>query len=366
LLELIGPWVFGSAMFTVLIIGAEYLFKVTQYVVRGAPMGMIAELSLLIVPGVLVKTFAMATLLSGLLAFGRLSGDSEIVALRAAGASIYRIVAPVAVFSIVVAVVAFVVDETVVPFAARRGDALIAAIEKRLDPNKMTPNSQGIPDAKGNLVGLISWRDFDQADGILRDATITYYGKGDAPQALLYANRLKFSKDIGLDHGWSVQGGGFFMTGDGRNYIALKDNAWPPGVQRLPLTTEDIIASLTKNNDVLSMAQIGAQIEAMRHDPKHLPSQLANLEYGYWNKVALPLAAVIYGLLGAPLGIRTGRQSSAAGFALAVAIIFAYVTLANFLNVYATGGLLPPVVASFTPLVIGLIASIVIMWRRNH
>ena len=63
----------------------------------------------------------MAMLLAGLLAYGRLSGDSEIVALRAAGASIARIVAPAGLMAILVAVVAFAVDETMVPWAASTG-----------------------------------------------------------------------------------------------------------------------------------------------------------------------------------------------------------------------------------------------------
>ena len=88
-------------------------------------------------------------------------------------------------------------------------------------------------------------------------------------------------------------------------------------------------------------------------------------EFGYWNKIALPLATFVYGMLGAPLGIRRNRTSAAAGFAVAVAIIAAYITLINVLNVYSQGGMIPPVVASFAPIVIGLIAAAVIIRHRN-
>jgi lipopolysaccharide export system permease protein len=70
-------------------------------------------------------------------------------------------------------------------------------------------------------------------------------------------------------------------------------------------------------------------------------------------------------LLGAPLGIRNVRTGAATGFALSIAIIFGYILLANVMSVWAQGGAIPAYVASFTPLVIGLVAAGVIIWRRN-
>jgi lipopolysaccharide export LptBFGC system permease protein LptF len=50
---------------------------------------------------------------------------------------------------------------------------------------------------------------------------------------------------------------------------------------------------------------------------------------------------------------------------MAVGIIFAYDMLANMLNTFAEGGVIPPYVASFTPLVVGALCALVIMKRRN-
>ena len=56
---------------------------------------------------------------------------------------------------------------------------------------------------------------------------------------------------------------------------------------------------------------------------------------------------------------------TAAGFALAVGIIFGYMMLSQFMNVWAQGGFIPAYAASFAPVVLGFIASWIIMWRRN-
>ncbi len=50
------------------------------------------------------------------------------------------------------------------------------------------------------------------------------------------------------------------------------------------------------------MPQTKASIEKLQKDPKVNPGTIANLWYGYYNKVSLPLATIIFALVGAPLG----------------------------------------------------------------
>ncbi len=107
--ELVGPWLFGVAMFSgPPCCGLHFLFTLTNLLRSGVAFGTVVKVGALLMPSVFVKTFAMAMLLAGLLGFGRLSGDSEIIALRAGGASIVRMIAPVAVMALLVAMPAFV------------------------------------------------------------------------------------------------------------------------------------------------------------------------------------------------------------------------------------------------------------------
>lgn len=363
--ELIGPWCFGVAMFTVLIVAASFLFQASDYIVQGIPLSMVAQYMLLILPGIMVKTFAMAVLLATLLSFGRLSSDSEIVAIRAAGVSVYRIMLPVAVFSLGVAAVAFVVDEELVPSAAMRTLQLQSEIAKTLDTSSLRPTSYPIM-RKGVLVGQLVARDFNIRTGTLQGATIVSYSKDGPVEWVMDATSMKFDPKAFKDGGgWTLTGGATLTKMTGEQTISLDDRAWPEEVPRLNATPDQLLTDNVKNMDVWNMGGLQREIakEKMSREPRQ--TKISNYEYFYWNKIALPLAALIYGLLGAPLGIRNQRTGTATGFALSIAIIFAYVTLANMLNVYAMGGLLPPYVASFTPIVIGLVCSVVIMWRRN-
>jgi len=364
--ELIGPYIFGVAMFTVLILAATYLFRLTGFLVAGVPILTIVELFALFTPGILVKTFAMAMLLAGLLAFGRLSNDAEIIALRAAGANMARIMRPVAIFSLVVAGVAFGVDETLVPWAAQKSEALGVAIATKLDPSKMTPTSEPIVQ-NGKVLGMVVARNLNTTTDTLLGATVLIYNPDGTNAWVLWAKELKFNPALASSTGggWRIVGGATLQSGDGSTFTRINDRAWPPDIPHPNFSIQDLLADQLNNLDVLSMKGIQTEIARLKKDKTASKSQIANLQYGYWNKIALPFAAFIYGILGAPLGIRNSRSSTAGGFALAVAIIFGYVTIANLLSVYAQGGLLPAWAASFAPLVVGIAASAWIIRSRN-
>jgi len=364
--ELVGPWVFGVAMFTSLLSAALFLNKFSSFLVQGVPIGTILKLTSLMLPGLLVKTFAMAMLLASLLAYGRLSGDSEIVALRAAGTSIGRIVAPAGAMAILVACLAFAVDETIVPWAASTGTNMMKEIAKKLDPSHIQTISVPIT-SEGKTVGVVVARAFDPVRNAFESATVVTFNKDWSNSNYLNIAELVWDpSNPSARQGWRVQGGGMYVRSDGYA-MKIDDKAWPrlTGIAAPSESPQDIKVRQLTDLDVLSMRQIQEQIKSMRKEKDYPRDTVANLEFGYWNKIALPLATFVYGMLGAPLGIRRNRTSAAAGFALAIAIIFAYITLINFLNVYSEGGVIPPVVASFTPIVLGLVAAGVIIRLRN-
>jgi lipopolysaccharide export system permease protein len=336
-----------------------YLFKMTDYIVSGIPVFDIVKLTFLFLPGVMVKTFSMAVLLAALLAFGRLSSDSEIVALRAAGASIARAMLPVGFLGFIVACLAFAVNETVVPWAAYQAFAMKGDIEKKLSM-RSEPIFHVVNDPKdGKVIAMISALDFNLQERSLREVWVHMYEKNGEPSWSLHASRLKFTSA----EDWSVEGEAKLFDYNLKYPITVK-NIYPAEVTKPP-KLEDIAAKMVRDLDSFSMGQMQERIRLAKKMPTFPASQIRNLEYGYWNKLALPLSAVIFGLVGAPLGIRNHRTGAAAGFWLSVIIIFGYMMTANFMAQFALGGKIPPWAASFTPLVIGVVVAAFAIHRKN-
>lgn len=360
--ELFGPWLFGVGLFSALLMAATYLGRLVGFIVDQAPANLVGQLVLLLMPAILVKTFTMAVLLAALLAFGRLSSDSEIVALKAAGASIYRIVRPVAMFSLLIGIITFWFNEQIVPTAAAKSLAITKEIIALKGGGKANqPLARPYVDG-GKLRFFINALNVNPASQALQGVTILSYDEKGKPSWTLMAKEMQF--DPTQPQKWRIEGGGELVSPDYSQFINV-DQAWPSQIPTLADSFAEITADRADEFDALSMAQLRKAIVFHRQKGDWTKSIVANAEYFYWNKLAVPFAAFVFGTLGAVLGIRNHRTGTAAGFALAVGIIFGYMMLANFMNIWAQGGFLPAYAASFAPISVGLIASLIIMWRRN-
>lgn len=357
--EVFGPWAFGVAIFTVLIMAGTFLYTFTRMLSEGVPPILVIRLAALYLPGILAKTFSMAMLLGTLLAFGRLSGDSEIVALRASGVSVMRMMVPIAAFGLAVSLATYLATDYVVPAASYQATSLQAEIVKSADSSRARPTSQPIYE-KGQLRGQLNARDFNLIDQTLSDVTIVTFNKSGKAETLFVAPKLVFN---GLDS-WEARGKCTLYILSSKMELTMED-AWPADAVRPTATPRDLVARSLTDLDSFSSWELAEQIEKLRQDPNAPKDQIVNLEFGYWNKFAVPLAALVFGLVGAPLGIRNHRAGTATGFWLSVIIIFGYMLVTNAMSIMAQGGAIPAWVASFGPILGGTIVAVQLIRTKN-
>ncbi len=347
-------------IFTILISAGSFLFELTSLLADGVSPVTVTYLAALLIPGVVVKTFPMAMLLAALLAFGSLSGNSEIVALRAAGAGVVRMMIPVVAMGTAVALLAFMCDELIVPDFSRRALEVRAGIELKRGKRKDQNTSQPIMDG-GRLAGYLIARDFRISDQTLLDADIINYDRDGQAASLFHVDKLIFTD---LKH-WRIEGKATLHSLNDGSKVELKDGAWPSGFRPLDIPINDLITRTLRDLDAQSMSQMKQSIDRMKAEANPDQSQIANLEFGYWNKVTVPLAALVFALVGAPLGIRSHRTGVATGFWLSVVIIFGYFMLTNAMSILARGGRFSPFAASFLPIAIGLGVGVYLVQKRN-
>ncbi|HPN81922.1 MAG TPA: LptF/LptG family permease, partial [Spirochaetota bacterium] len=118
--SLIPNYFTGLAFFTVILLVNE-VFRMVKYVVeRNIPFGRVSQLFIFTVPYVLALTIPMAVVIASILTFGRMSSESEVVALRGSGISLMRILWPNLFFGIILFGVAMLFYDTVLPWGNTR------------------------------------------------------------------------------------------------------------------------------------------------------------------------------------------------------------------------------------------------------
>ena len=126
--EHIGPFIFGLSIITLFLLLNLVFRELGSIISRGLNISVIAEFILLNMAWMLALSVPMAVLIATLMAFGRLSGDGEITAMKAGGVSIVTILKPVFLASILLALFLLWFNNHVLPDANYRTKLLSSDI----------------------------------------------------------------------------------------------------------------------------------------------------------------------------------------------------------------------------------------------
>ena len=105
LTEMLPPFLFGIGAFLAVLVGVQLLYEMLRLIYQqGFPAWAAVRIFFLELPAVITLTFPMATIFGSLMAVARLSGEGELVAMRAGGISIMRIGRPIIIASFLVSI----------------------------------------------------------------------------------------------------------------------------------------------------------------------------------------------------------------------------------------------------------------------
>jgi len=129
--ELIAPFLASLFGITFLFV-VDFLVKILDSVLsKGLPTSTVIEIFVLNLAWMLSLSIPMAVLVASLMAFGRLSGDQEITACKAAGISPLSLMRPVLIVSLLVSVLMIVFNNWVLPEANHRSVELMSAVSRK-------------------------------------------------------------------------------------------------------------------------------------------------------------------------------------------------------------------------------------------
>ena len=129
--ELIGPFLAALFGITFLFV-VDFLVKILDNVLsKGLPTSTVLEIFALNLAWMLSLSIPMAVLVASLMAFGRLSGDQEITACKAAGISPLSLMRPVLLVAFLISLLMVIFNNWVLPEANHRSVELMNAVSRK-------------------------------------------------------------------------------------------------------------------------------------------------------------------------------------------------------------------------------------------
>ncbi len=337
--EVAGPFLLGLSGLTCIFLVNQLMRLSDLFVGRGVGLGTLAQVLGVLLPPFLLITLPAAVLLSGLVAFSRLSADSEFIAMRASGLSFLRLMRPVMVFAALIAIVALALGLWAQPWG--KGKLKHLAMEAIRDHAGLAITPGTFTDLFGNVVVFA-----EEASGDGRLQNIFISDERDPDNTLLVTAR-----DGALVQAPDRNQIGLHLTG---GEIYRQSNS----VQRVQFDSYDVKLTIAASSKkVLSWPELQAEI-ARRKAAGEPQGRLLQLALDHTRNVTFGVACFLLGVLGPALGIHSIRSGRMGGFLQGVGVMLAYYMLINIAQTLVMNERVPIMVGAWLPNTVVAIATL--------
>ena len=331
--QVVELFIMGVLVFTSIIFASDtFITLIKQISMYGVPFKIAFLIIILNLPSVFVMTIPMGVLLATVMTLNNLSLSSEITVMRACGIGINRIAKPIFVFALLMSMVSFLVNETVVPVMTKQSTdlALYAFSKKNIPEGKENFTFKEVKDS-GTLKRLFYVGDC--TEGVLHNITLMDASKEGTIQ-ILQAREGDTTED-----GWHFKKGAIYTVTD--NGKALDTTLFDDTTIKFGM---DLSKEMNRN-----VANEHNFMQLCKYLLKSNDNEKKRLTISLFDKIALPLTTVVLVLIGVPLAITPPRVRYNRGFLFSILIIFAYYLIRALSISFGEAGSLAPAVAAFMP-----------------
>jgi len=332
--EIFAPFGLSLGVLCFVMLTKELLRLVELLVAKGVGLLAVIKVFAHLLPSFLVLTLPIAGLIASITAFGRLSFDKELVAMRAAGLSLLRLSRPIFLFAMLVFSMTLLLAQWGQPWSSLNlkkvalnllRDQLVLALERGTF-NEPIPRL---------MIFVSDAEDHDTAPGIFisdernvedpRIIVATQY------QVLMEPanNQVALRLQKGVVHSRPSQVDQYQQTSFSSYDLKLSLNQSGYSTTEERPSYESIVARLNQSG---------------WRDPAALRRLIE-----YYKDLAFPTASLIFCILGVPVGIVSKRSGRIGGFAVGVLVVIIYYMLNVACEFLVTTTVIPPFAGAWGP-----------------
>lgn len=333
------------------------MLSITELIVtRGVQLSQVAGMVLFLLPDILTFALPAVTLMSVVVAFLRLSADSEIIAMKSSGISLYQMLPPVIFFSFL----AFLACLTISAFAAPWGnrsfkDLLFKIAETKAD---LGIKERIFCEPFGNLVFyvnnfsreqrllkdvfVVDRRDEEMTNTIVSDAAQIIPRPAERTITLLFMKGTIFLVEKNLEASRTIKFNTYALN------IGLKD-------------VLANLASRRKAPHELSVTQLIAQLKSTPGTDKEYNRIMREL----LEKLSIPLAVFFMGIIGVPLGAQIRGRGRSTGVSISLMVFSLFYLFLMIIRSISSTGAVSPAFGVWIPDLFLIVSTIYLLRRAS-
>lgn len=367
--QILPPMIFAISAFTVISSSVGVMFELIRKIVEfGLPLFLAIKVLIFSLPSFIVLSFPMAVLLSTLLAYGKLSANSELLALRSLGIKTSRIIAPAIAISIFMTGLTFYFNDNLVPTSNKIAESTLrAGIGNSFSNEKGKDNimfsrygsrinpSTNKPTKTNTFLTHIFYASWFQ-NNVMEGVTVLDFSRQNIQQ-ILKAKSAIFDKK---NSSWIFSNGTIISIDPSGQTTSIQFKKYKYSFDEGPAN----LARIPKDATEMSLKQ-ALEAERIYKSTGNL-KEIRRIQVRIQEKFTLPCACLVFGLIGSSLGSKSNlRSSKSQGFGLSVILILIYYVMSFVFSSFGVKGLLSPIIATWLPVIISLSCGIYILKKSN-
>lgn len=352
--EVLLPFFISLLVFTFILIIPFLIQYAEAFIAKGVPSTVVLRVMATLLPQALALSIPAALLVGLLIAFGRLSADREFVAMQACGISVGRLLWPVGVISLAGwAATSYVMLEALPDanqaFREITFSVLAARAEGEVKPRVFFQDFPDLVLYVRDIPPTGGWNDVLMADNRPGQPPTLYLAR----HGRVILDATQRTVEMALEDGV-----GHSVDSDGK-YKVFRFN-----LLVLSVNPESVFPRMgpQKGDPEMTIAELRQRAAEIERQGESSHNQIMAIH----RKFAIPVACLVFGLIGLALGATNRRDGKLGSFVFALGVIFAYYIPLNLGPALAKGHLMAPWLAVWLPnIILSAVGAGLFVWRSR-
>ncbi len=352
--EVMLPFFIGLLVFTFILIIPSMMQYAEAFIAKGVPTMVVLRAMATLLPSSLALSIPSALLIGLLIAFGRLSGDREFVAMQACGVSVARLLRPVGVIAVAGwAATSYVMLEALPDanqaFRQIAFNVLATRAEGEVKPRVFFQDFPDLVLYVRELPATGGWNDVFMSDSRPGQTPTIYLARHGRVILDAKTRTVRMALEDGTGHTVDPDGKYKVFTFDRLDLNVNPEAVFPRGGPQ-------------KGDPEMTIAELRARAMEIEQRGESSHNQIMAIH----RKFAIPVACLVFGVIGLALGATNRRDGKLGSFVFGLGVIFAYYIPLNLGPALAKGHLMSPWLAVWLPnIILSAVGAGLFLWRSR-